>query len=30
VKGRGAVRERVMLRERNEAFDLEVHSLAAL
>lgn len=30
VKGRGAVREWVKLRERNEALDLEVYSLAAL
>jgi phage terminase large subunit GpA-like protein len=30
VKGRGAVREWVKLRERNEAFDLEVYCLAAL
>jgi phage terminase large subunit GpA-like protein len=30
VKGRGWVREWVPLRERNEAFDLEVYSLAAL
>jgi len=30
VKGRGAVREWVKLRERNEALDLEVCSLAAL
>ncbi len=30
VKGRGAVREWVKLRERNEALDLEVYALAAL
>ena len=30
VKGRGAVREWVKLRERNEAFDLMVYALAAL
>jgi len=30
VKGRGAVREWVKLRERNEAFDMEVYGLAAL
>ena len=30
VKGRGAVREWVKLRERNEAFDLEVYALAGL
>jgi phage terminase large subunit GpA-like protein len=30
VSGRGAVREWVKLRERNEAFDLEVYALAAL
>ena len=30
VKGRGAVRERIKLRERNEALDLEVYALAAL
>jgi len=30
VKGRGAVREWVKLRERNEALDLEVYTLAAL
>ena len=30
VKGRGAVREWIKLRERNEALDLEVYALAAL
>ena len=30
VKGRGAVREWVKIRERNEALDLEVYALAAL
>jgi phage terminase large subunit GpA-like protein len=30
VKGRGAVREWVKVRERNEAFDLQVYALAAL
>jgi phage terminase large subunit GpA-like protein len=30
VKGRGAVREWVKLRERNEALDLEVYALAGL
>lgn len=30
VKGRGAVREWVKLRERNEALDLEIYALAAL
>ncbi len=30
VKGRGAVREWVKLRDRNEALDLEVYALAAL
>lgn len=30
VRGRGAVREWIKTRERNEAFDLEVYALAAL
>jgi phage terminase large subunit GpA-like protein len=30
VKGRGAVREWIKVRERNEALDLEVYALAAL